>query len=176
MTAQAISNESPQFPWWFVLLEGIAAIIIGALLLFVPGKTTLILVQFLGIYWMVGGIFQIVAIFHDSSMWGWKLFAGVLGVIAGILIIQHPLYSAILVPTTLIIILGIQGIIIGIVNLIQAFRGGGWGVGLLGVISIIFGLILLFNPIIGAAALPWVLGIFGIVGGIAALFAAFRMR
>jgi uncharacterized membrane protein HdeD (DUF308 family) len=109
-------------------------------------------------------------------MWGWKLFAGILGIIAGIIIIQHPIWSTILVPTVAIIILGIDGIIIGIVSLVQAFKGGGWGVGILGVLSILFGLILVANPLIGAAALPWVLGIFGIFGGLFAIVMAFRLR
>jgi uncharacterized membrane protein HdeD (DUF308 family) len=163
-------------PWWIILIQGIAAIVLGFFLLTSPGKTTVILVDFLGIYWLISGIFSIVSIFIDHTAWGWKLFSGILGIIAGILIVQHPLWSTILVPTVLIIVFGIEGLIIGVVNLIQAFQGGGWGIAILGVLSIIFGLILLFNPLIGALALPWVLGIFGIVGGIAAIFMAFRMR
>lgn len=175
-TDTLMETDVPMIPWWLVLLEGIAAIIIGALLLTSPGATILILVQFLGIYWFVSGIFKIISIFIDGSMWGWKLFAGILGIIAGIIIIQHPLWSTLLVPTTLVIIIGIDGIIIGVVSLIQAFRGGGWGVGVLGILSIIFGIILIANPIIGAATLPWVLGIFAIVGGIFAIIMAFRLR
>lgn len=176
MTAAVSAQEDYGVPWWLVLIQGIAAIIIGALLLISPGKTTLLIVQFLGIYWLISGIFSIVSIFLDSTAWGWKLFAGILGILAGIVILQNPLWSTVLVPTTLIIVLGIQGMIIGVINLIQAFRGGGWGIGILGVISIIFGIILLANPILGAAALPWVLGIFALVGGVMAMVQAFRMR
>ena len=64
----------------------------------------------------------------------------------------------------------------GIIGLIQAFQGAGWGAGILGALSILLGLVLIFNPIIGAATLPWVLGIFGVVGGILAIIAAFRLR
>ena len=163
-------------PWWLVLINGIAALIIGIFLISAPGATTLFLVQVLGIYWLISGIFQIIAMFIDSTAWGWKLFAGILGIIAGILVLQHPLGSTILLPATLVIILGVEGIIFGIVGLIAAFQGGGWGAGIMGVLSIIFGIILLANPLLGAAALPWVLGIFGIVGGIAAIIAAFRMK
>ena len=168
--------SAPALPWWVVLLQGIAALIIGVLLLASPGATLVVLVQLLGIYWFVSGIFSIVAIFIDSSGWGWKLFSGILGIIAGIIIIQHPVWSTLLVPGVIVIILGIQGIIIGIIGLIQAFQGAGWGTGILGALSIIFGLILLFNVPIGVALLPFVLGIFGIVGGIIAIIAAFRLR
>ena len=163
-------------PWWLVLLEGIFAIIIGILLLSKPGMTTAVLVQVIGIYWFIAGILNIVSIFIDHTAWGWKLFIGILGIIAGLLIIQHPLWSTVLIPTTLIIVLGIEGLIIGAINIVRAFRGGGLGMGVLGALSIIFGIILLMNPVIGAAALPWVLGIFAIVGGIVAIIGAFRMR
>ena len=163
-------------PWWLVLINGIAALILGILLITSTGATVLILVQFLGIYWLVSGIFQIVGLFIDSTAWGWKLFAGILGILAGIVIMNHPLLSPLVVGGTIVIIMGIQGIIFGILGLIAAFQGGGWGAGILGVLSVIFGIILLANPLLGAAALPWVLGIFGIVGGIVGIIAAFRMK
>jgi uncharacterized membrane protein HdeD (DUF308 family)/predicted flap endonuclease-1-like 5' DNA nuclease len=177
MTAATATNqESSTLPWWVVLLEGIAAIIIGLLLLTSPGMTTIVLVQLLGIYWLIAGIFQIVAIFVDSSMWGWKLFSGVLGIIAGIIILRHPLWSALLVPATLVILLGLLGITIGIIKLIQAFQGEGWGVGILGALSIILGIILMGNVLIASLTLPPVLGIFAIIGGVLALVGAFRLK
>ena len=163
-------------PWWLVLINGIAALILGILLITSTGSTVLILVQFLGIYWLVSGIFQIIGMFIDSTAWGWKLFGGILGILAGIIILNHPLISPLVVGGTLVIVLGIQGIIFGIVGLVAAFQGGGWGAGIMGALSVIFGIVLLANPILGAAALPWVLGIFGIVGGIAGIIAAFRMK
>lgn len=163
-------------PWWLVLLEGIAAVIIGIFLLTVPITALLLLVQFLGFFWLIGGIFRIVSIFVDSSLWGWKLLAGILGILAGIVVVRHPIWSTVLVPEILIILLGIQGIISGVAGLVMAFRGGGWGIGILGILSIILGLILLFNPLIGVAVLPFVLGAFSLVGGIVAIVMAFSLR
>jgi uncharacterized membrane protein HdeD (DUF308 family) len=177
MTVATIqSSKTYSVPWWLVLLQGIAGVIIGLLLLTYPAKTTVFLVQFLGIYWFVSGIFGIISLFIDSSHWGWKLFAGLLGIFAGILILQHPLWSTVLVPTTLVIILGIQGLIIGVVNLIHAFRGGGWGIGILGVLSIGFGLVLLANIFVSALVLPYVAGALGVVGGIIAIFYSFKLK
>jgi uncharacterized membrane protein HdeD (DUF308 family) len=163
-------------PWWVPLLQGIAAIIIGFFLLTNPAATSVFLVQVLGWYWLITGIISIVMIFVDSTGWGWKLFAGILGIIAGMYIVNHPLVSTLMVPTVLVIVLAVQGIIIGIINLIQAFQGAGLGAGIIGAISIIFGIILLGSPFMAALALPWVLGIFAIVGGIFAVIAAFRLR
>ena len=163
-------------PWWLVLINGIAALILGILLITSPGSTVFILVQFLGIYWMVSGIFQIIGMFIDSTAWGWKLFAGVIGILAGISILNHPLLSPLVVGGTIVIIMGVQGIIFGIAGLFAAFKGGGWGAGIMSILSIIFGIVLLFNPLLGAAALPWVLGFFGIVGGIAGIVTAFKIK
>jgi uncharacterized membrane protein HdeD (DUF308 family) len=177
MTAAQISrSEGELVPWWLILIEGIALILLGILLLLRPGMTTLIFIQFLGIYWLVGGIFKIVSIFLDSSLWGWKLLAGILGIIAGIIVIQHPVWSPVIVGSTLVILLGIQGIIYGGVGLFQAFKGAGWGAGILGGISILFGIYLLAN--IGAATLvlPWVVAVLALVGGVAAIVMAFRVK
>src|SRR5215210_2504508 len=176
MTAFAQRTEEASLPWWLVLLEGIAAAIIGLFLLTAPGATLFVLIQVLGIFWLVGGLFRIISIFLDSSLWGWKLIAGALGIIAGIVVLQHLLWSSVLVPAIYIIILGIQGLVLGGVNLVMAFRGEGWGIGILGALSIVFGLVLLFNVWIGVAALPYILGAVSIVGGGAAIAIAFAMR
>ena len=176
-TAEALQGQGGKtIPWWLVLLEGIAAVIIGVLLLAEPRMTITVLIWIMGIYWFVSGIFSIISIFIDSSAWGWKLFIGILGILAGLVIMRHPLWSSFLVPAVAVIVLGIQGLIIGVVRLIQAFQGEGWGAGILGVLSIIFGIILLANPFIAGLTLPWVLGIFAVVGGILAIIMAFRLK
>ena len=176
MTTMAVQEERGGVPWWLVLIEGLALTILGILFLTNTGATTVVFVQVLGIYWLIRGIFYIVAIFIDSTMWGWKLFAGIVGILAGIAVLQHPLISPLLVGSVLVIVLGVQGLIVGIVGLIQAFQGAGWGAGILGAVSVIIGIWLLFN--IGAAtlALPWAIGLLAIVGGIAAIVTAFRVK
>ena len=176
MTTDTFNNQSVNSPWWLVLMEGIAAIIIGVLLFTSTGATLVVLVQILGIYWLIKGIFEIISIFVDSSQWGWKLFGGVVGILAGILILQHPLWSAFLVPGVTVILIGVFGIIIGIIGLIRAFQGGGWGIGILAVTSILLGLLLIANPLFSIVLFPFVLGSFAIVGGIVAIVVAFRMR
>jgi uncharacterized membrane protein HdeD (DUF308 family) len=172
----ATPQQSAGVPWWLILIEGIFAIVIGLLLFSAPKMTTVVLVQFVGIYFLVAGMFKIISIFMDRSMWGWKLLAGVLGIIAGLLVLQHPLWSPFVVGSVLTIILGVEGLIIGTLGLVQAFRGGGWGMGALGVLSLVLGIILLANVWIVAIALPWIVGFFAVVGGIVAVVQAFRMK
>lgn len=174
--ASAFGEQQRAMPWWIPLIEGIALVIAGILLFVSPIRTTLFLVQVLALYWFLFGIFEIVSIFVDRSAWGWKLVGGILGILAGYYILSQPVAGTLILGFSLVIVLGIQALILGVVNLIQAFRGAGWGIGILGVINIIFGVILLGNTMVATATLPWVVGAFAIVGGIAAIVMAFRMR
>ena len=162
--------------WVLVLVTGIAAIGLGLLFLAAPGSTVKVVAKFLGLFFLIGGISAICSIALNSEHWGWKLIAGLAGVIGGMIVMEHPLWSTLLVDTVLVLALAVIGIVMGGAHLIQAFRGGGWGAGILGVIYLVLGLILLFSPLIGAVALPLVLAIFGIIGGIVAIYIAFRMR
>jgi uncharacterized membrane protein HdeD (DUF308 family) len=150
--------------------------IMGLLLLIAPGQSIVVLTQFLGFYWLIDGIVRLVSIFVDRSGWGWKLAIGILGILAGIAIIQHPLWSTILVSTLVVFYFGFMGIAIGVLELITAFRGAGWGAGILGAASVLLGLVLVFNALVGALALPFVLGVIGIVAGIGTVIASFRTR
>lgn len=165
-----------KLPWWFLLLEGAIAIIVGILLLMNPVKMSVVLVQVLAIYWLIKGIVSIVSIFVDHSAWGWKLLIGIVGIIAGYILIEHPLGGTATVASAFVIVLGIQGIIIGIVELVQAFQGGGWGVGILGGLTTIIGVWLLLNAWAAARVLPWVLGILAIIGGIVAIVFSVRLK
>ncbi len=178
MSDVVATMETKQSPWWLVLMGGILNIIIGILLLTAPAKTVFVLVLALGIYWIVSGIFTLVGMFIDHSAWGWKLVIGALSIIAGIVILSYPIMSALTFPSILILLLGINGVIIGIVMLINAFQGGGWGAGILGVLSIIFGIILVLNYTSPAmiVGLVWAAGFLAIIGGVGNLFQAFRQR
>ena len=168
--------EQQSAPWWLVLIEGIFAVIIGISLISAPAMTIAIIVQVLGLYWLLGGILAIVSIFINKTNWGWKLVGGLLGILAGILVLRHPLWSTVLVPATVVVVIGIGGIIIGLTDLVRAFKGAGWGTGVLGVLSLVLGIILLLNPVAAAFASSTVVGILAIAGGIMAIIMAFRGR
>ena len=163
--------------WWVFLLEGIAAIIFGALLLAAPGNTLVALVVFLGFYWLFTGVLELVRMFVDRSVpWIWSLLIGVLGIVAGILVLNHPLFAAMVLPTTLVIYLGVLGLVIGVLEIIGGFMGGGIGSFILGVINLLIGLLLLSSPMTAALAIPLVFGVLLLIEGVALIIWAFRVR
>lgn len=95
---------------WLVLLLGVIAVIFGVLFFIYPPILTLeILVMFLGLYWLFNGIVAFIGLFTDKTGRGWKLLVGILGVLAGVLVLAYPLYSAILIPTVFAVIIGVEG-------------------------------------------------------------------
>src|SRR6478735_8162528 len=158
-----------ELPWWLGLVQGVALLVLGALCLSAPGATIVVLVQLTGLYWLITGILGLVGLISDRSGWLWKAFAGVIGILAGIAIVGHPLWSSILVPTTLVIVIGIFGIVNGILVMIQSWGVRRWSGALLG-------LVLVANPLIGAATLPFVLGLFAIIGGVMSIAMAWFER
>jgi uncharacterized membrane protein HdeD (DUF308 family) len=175
---EATTFETRRSPWWLLLLAGILNIIIGLLLLSNPGKTLIALAWVLGLYWLIQGIFTIVAMFLDHSAWGWKLFIGIVGIIAGIIVMRHPIASALVIPSILVLLLGIQGLIVGVIMIVMAFKGGGWGMGILGGLSILFGIVLIlaFGMPGTVAAFVWVVAVLALVGGVVQIVQAFRQR
>jgi uncharacterized membrane protein HdeD (DUF308 family) len=170
------TTQVATIPWWLVMIVGIAAFLVGLLILISPGMTLLILVQLLGVYFLVTGILSLASIGIDRTLWGWKLISGVLGVLAGMVVLRDPLWSAILIPKILVIFLAVEALIMGIAQAIHAFNGGGSGLAILSILNIAFGVILLFNPLIGAVALTIILGILAIVGGGLTAILAFVSR
>ncbi|HEY7969681.1 MAG TPA: DUF308 domain-containing protein [Candidatus Limnocylindrales bacterium] len=165
-----------ELPWWLGLVQGIALLVLGALCLSAPGATIVVLVQLTGLYWLITGILGLIGLISDRSGWLWKVFAGVIGILAGMAIVAHPLWSSILVPTTLVIVIGIFGIVNGILVMIQSWGVRRWSGVILGLVGALLGLVLVANPLIGAATLPFVLGLFAIVGGVMSIAMAWFER
>ena len=111
-------------PWWLVLLEGLAALIIGIYLIAYPIDTTIVFVRMLGWYWLFVGVFTIVAIFMDRTDSVSRAFNGILAILAGIVVINHPCFSALFIPATIIAIAGILAIGFGLLRLYWALKEG----------------------------------------------------
>jgi len=178
-TSANVQGQSvPSFPWWHLLIEGIAGALLGLFFLTNPAATTVVLVRVLGWFWLIGGILSLVTLFTGEAGANkiWRLIGSILGIIAGFLVLEHPLLAAVTIPTVIVIIMGVVGLLIGGVYAYEAIKGAGLGAGILAVFSLILGLILLGSPILSALVLPSIFGAWLLIGGIAAMVGAFRLR
>ena len=113
------SGESGGFRVLLMIL-GIFSIIVGVLALQNIVQTVAVLVLILGAYWVVHGIIEAVVAIADRNMphRGLQITAGVIGAIAGIVVLSYPITSI----RTLAIILGIWLAVYGIMLIVLALR------------------------------------------------------
>ena len=71
------------------LLFGILALIAGIILVANPLEGAVTLTLFLGIFFIVSGVFRTIAAFdlRPARGWGWMVFGGILSVVIGVLIL-----------------------------------------------------------------------------------------
>ncbi len=181
-SAQATTMENAPRPWWLTLIIGIVAFITGAILLWAPTKTAVetyqLLVALLGLYWLIRGFMDIIYMFVDHRQWGWKLFMGIVGIIAGWYILAYPIAAGVALPRIFVLVLGIWALMDGIILLIMAFRGGGWGAGILGGLAIVLGLVLMgdYGQLGSGLAMIWAAAVAMLIGGVAMVVMAFIGR
>ncbi len=177
--------------WWVMLVQGIAIIIIGWLLLKNPASTTINLVIFLGLYWLIAGIVQVVASLFEvgkqGSKWGLQLMGGLVGIIVGIFVLNNPLLTGIVTPVFLMYMVAFSFIINGVVhvavgnNIRQQDSSNkyewSWGSFFLGALYLLFGFALLSSPaLIAVGTLITLLAILSIVGGILMIVFSFNLK
>ncbi len=160
-------------------LLGVAAIVIGALILFAPARTAVAIAWLLGIYWIVAGVgYVAVGIFAKGVKAGTRvldIILGVLMVIAGIIVVANPSESAIFLGLFLGIYLGVLWVVEGIITLVQSgdAPSRAWAI-VFGIISVIAGIALFFSPLWGIEILFWWTGIALVILGIVQLVRAFQ--
>ena len=172
--SQPAMIERVEPPRWLNLVLGIAGIVIGLLLLLAPGASSVVIVQLVGLWWLISGVGSLVSLAWDRTLWGWTIASGLLGIVAGLAIVRHPLWSTVIVEGALFVFLGGIGLALGISLIARAVSTREWGVGVLGVVDVLVGLALLFNPLASVIALPILVGGLAMLGGAAALLAAIR--
>ncbi|MFN2234713.1 MAG: hypothetical protein ACK2U1_10810, partial [Anaerolineales bacterium] len=106
----------------------------------------------------------------DKSQWGWNLIGGILGVIAGLLVLNHPVVGGAIVLGVWTIVIGVIGLLIGVISIVTAFQGAGWGAGIFGAVSALIGIFLVFNVFGALNIFKWIFAILLIFQGIVAIY------
>jgi uncharacterized membrane protein HdeD (DUF308 family) len=99
-------------------LIGVLAVIVGFALLRTPFQSVEVFIFVLGIFWLIQGIMTFIAAFAVKQGRNWRLFSGILGILAGIIILVYPITSAV----TLAFIGGIWLLILGVTQVIAGFQ------------------------------------------------------
>jgi uncharacterized membrane protein HdeD (DUF308 family) len=181
-------HEQSQMNWGWIALRGALALVFGILAVLMPEAAVLAMTIVYGAFAFVDGIFMLVAaVRRKPSNWpGWALaLAGVLGIVAGIIVVFAPFLAAVALVIFTWISVSVWALTTGALEISAAARLhketttamwlalSGFARALLGVAAVI---LLLMFPLASIPALGIALGAFGLASGITLLVMAFRLR
>jgi len=168
-----------QHLWKSTLVSGIAAVILGVLVLLWPAITIVVAAIVFGAYLLVSGIAQVVFAFSLHVSAGGRVMLFISGAAALILAVLcfRSLQNSILL---LAIWIGIGFVFRGMATAVSAISdntlpGRGWAI-FVGVISLIAGLVMVGSPFASLATLALVAGVWLIVLGVLEAASAFGIR
>ncbi|WP_431277107.1 HdeD family acid-resistance protein [Leifsonia poae] len=159
-------------------ISGVAAVILGIVLLVWPVKTLAVLAIFLGIYFVIAGVMRLaLGIFSKGISGGMRtlnIVLGVLLVIAGIIALKNVTVAATTLVIFAIAFIGVGWIIEGIMSIAESSRASssGWAIAS-GIISILAGIVVLFLPASSAVFLVFFASVALIVLGAIGIWRAF---
>jgi uncharacterized membrane protein HdeD (DUF308 family) len=101
------------------MVLGVLSFIVGILCLRSPLQTVVVLTLVLGAFWLIHGVVDIVIGIsgRGEDGRGWTIVGGMIGVLAGIVVLSSPEVSAVTLAWLLGFLLVLQGIIVIIVSL-----------------------------------------------------------
>ena len=100
----------------FHAIIGVLSVIVGFALLRSPFQSVEVMIFVLGIFWLVQGIMTFAAAFSVKQGRNWGIAMGILGILAGIVILTYPISSAVILAQIggiWLVILGIMQIVAG---------------------------------------------------------------
>ena len=170
--------------WWIVLVRGIIAGSLGIALIVQPALLIAVVMIFMGAYWFVDGILTLATSIKESKTSPnrrWGIFAGIIGILAGLVVFLQPITSAIVTTSFLMYFLAVVALIYGFSCIMNGIRlrkeiSNEWTMIFSGVVSVLFGMFLMSSPLLPMKVLAYSLGGVALISGIVLVVNAFRLR
>lgn len=167
--------------WWLLLIAGIVFILVGIITITYPISTYLTFATFFGFTILIGGILKVAfAISNRDSLtgWGWNLVAGFVSLILGIILVNAPATTMLVLPYILgFYILYAGGMLISVgIDESHLHVNGSKAIITGGVITLLIGIGVLIKPAFAVAFLISLIGISFIAEGITYCFFAFKIN
>ena len=169
--------------WWMPLIRGILLVIFGILMFTQPGATLMSLLWFMGIYWIVDGVFSLIEGVrgHAEKSRIWIFISGIVSILGGLFILGNPIVAGLVGSTFVAYLIGITILISGIMMIFAGRDNDGarqwsfWGL-VMGILYVLFGIFVVTHPVATMATLTWLFSIWAIVAGVIAIVMAFQVR
>ena len=92
---------------------GVLSIVVGWALLRTPFQSVEVFIFVIGIFFLIQGVMTFIGAFARKAGRNWGIVSGILGIIAGLIVLTYPISSAV----TLALIAGIWLIILGVMQI-----------------------------------------------------------
>ncbi|MFJ3905004.1 HdeD family acid-resistance protein [Streptomyces sp. NPDC090025] len=165
--------------WQALLLAGIAALVLGVLVLVWPGASLVVAGVLFGLYLLFSGVMQLIAAFGTHARTSLRVMAfisGALSILLGLFCFRGAMQSILL----LALWIGIGWLFRGITQTVAAasderMPARGWQI-FLGIVSALAGVVLIVSPLESAAVLTLMGGIWLLAVGVVEIVTAFQVR
>ena len=164
--------------WIWLIVLGIALIVLGTVLLASPVIATLATVTVLGVLILAGGVIETVGAFwcHEWSGFFLALLSGILGLVVGLMLLGNPIQGGLTLTILLASFLFVGGIFKAVAAIAHRFEGWGWLL-LSGVIDVVLGVMIWRElPVSGLTIIGLLVGISLIFRGVSWLMVGFALK
>ena len=164
--------------WIWLVVLGIALIVLGIVLLGFPVITTLATVTLLGALILIGGGMEAVGAFwcREWSGFFFALLSGILGVVIGLMLLSNPIQGGVTLTVLLASFLFVGGIFKTVASITHRFGGWVWLL-LSGAIDIVLGILIWRElPVSGLTIIGLLVGISTIFRGVSWLMLGLSLK
>jgi uncharacterized membrane protein HdeD (DUF308 family) len=169
--------------FWITLARASLALALGLALLLQPDKTRPMLANFMGMFWLAAGVMSLRWSAAGEQSRRASRIAGVIGIIAGLLVLARSQMASVMSATVGITLLGVIAILTGVLHIAGGFerrhlpvRRRSWTSTILGVFEIMLGLLLLMSRFEFGRGFYLVAAAWAFTGAAILLGDALRMR
>ena len=181
--------------FWITLIRGLLAVSLGVALVFQPDKARPMLVNFMGMFWLVSGIVSLRWGVRGERARGLSLLAGAAGVLAGIGMLSRRFTQGIVGEDVLLSVMGLIILLTGVMHIFGGFRTGSvethlfsrirsrgwlrawsWTAFLLGLFEMVLGIMLVIEPLGRGPVIYFAASVWALVGGVILIGDAVRLR
>lgn len=175
--------------FWITLIRGLLAIALGVALIIQPDKAQPMLVNFMGMFWLLSGIVSLRWGVHGERARGLSVLAGVVGVLAGLGLLTRRWTTGVENEKILVVSVGLIILLTGLMHIFGGFRTGpqetkllgrkrkwSWTSFLLGLFEMVLGCLLVIAPLHVGPGVYVAASVWALVAGVILIGEATRLR
>lgn len=177
-TITPVPDSSSVRYWWVFLLRGLLFLVVGFLTFRYPLESYLALSVIFGATMFVTGVIELVYALSSRGIkgWGWRLFAGIVDLVLGIILILNIGISMAVLPFFVGFWFLFRGItLLSFSGVVKSAGTTPWLIAG-GILLILFAILILINPAFGAITIVTWTGVAFIAGGIFSIVLAFQLK